>query len=174
MSLSQRPILIIGAGISGLACARILSFHRVPTVVFETFPKSRRQGYGITLRSWAYSPFLERLRISPTTFKAPTTTDAPIGGRGYISSTLVDAYTGKSLTHITPARSNSEVEVDFFRVNRFRLREYLANGLDVRYEHELISFESKADGLVAASFGNGETVEESILVGADGVFSKGI
>jgi 2-polyprenyl-6-methoxyphenol hydroxylase-like FAD-dependent oxidoreductase len=173
MSLSRRPILIIGAGISGLACARILSFHRVPNIVFEMFPKSRRQGYGITLRSWAYSHFVERLRISPIAFKEAISTDAPMGGRGYISSTLVDAYTGKPVMRAPPARSNSENENDFFRVNRFCLREYLADGLDIRYEHELISLESKANSVVA-KFKNGQSVKGSILVGADGVFSKGM
>ncbi len=62
MSLLQKPVLIIGAGISGLACGRILNVHRVPNIIFEIFPKSRRQGYGISLRSWAYSHFLEQLR----------------------------------------------------------------------------------------------------------------
>ncbi len=172
MLLSQRPILIIGAGISGLVCARILDRHRIPNIIFETFPKSRKQGYGITLRSWAYSHYLERLCIAPTAFKAATATDAPVGGNGYVSSTLIDAYTGKLLTRATSARSHSEIENDFFRVNRFRLREYLADDLDVRYEHELTSFESKVDGVVA-KFKNGQTIEGSILVGADGVFSTG-
>lgn len=88
MSLSQRPIIIIGAGISGLACARILSFHRVPNIIFEIFPKSRRQGYEITLRSWAYSHFLEKLHISPSDFKAATSTDAIVGGHEHVSSTF--------------------------------------------------------------------------------------
>jgi 2-polyprenyl-6-methoxyphenol hydroxylase-like FAD-dependent oxidoreductase len=43
----------------------------------------------------------------------------------------------------------------------------------VRYEHELKSFKWKNDGVVA-QFGNGQSVEGSILVGADGVFSKGM
>jgi 2-polyprenyl-6-methoxyphenol hydroxylase-like FAD-dependent oxidoreductase len=65
------------------------------------------------------------------------------------------------------------MESDFFRANRFRLREYLADGLNVRYEHELLSFESKDHGLVA-KFRNGQSFEGSILVGADGVFSNGM
>jgi 2-polyprenyl-6-methoxyphenol hydroxylase-like FAD-dependent oxidoreductase len=163
MFLLQKSVLIIGAGISGLACGRILNVHRVPNIIFQIFPKFRRQDYGISLRSWAYSHFLEQLRISSNAFKAATSTDAPVGGNGYISSTLIDAYTGKSLTRVTPARSNQKViEDDFFRVNRSRLREYLADGLDVRYEHELRSFESKNNGVVA-QFGNGQTVEGSIL-----------
>jgi 2-polyprenyl-6-methoxyphenol hydroxylase-like FAD-dependent oxidoreductase len=120
MSSLQKPVLIIGAGISGLACGRILKFHRVPNIIFDTFPKSRRQGYGISLRSWSYTHFLETLRISSTDFKAATATDAPIGRNGYISSTLVDAYTGKPLIRVTPVRSNAKVEDDFFHVNRFR------------------------------------------------------
>jgi 2-polyprenyl-6-methoxyphenol hydroxylase-like FAD-dependent oxidoreductase len=82
MLLSRKPILIIGAGISGLACARILNLYRIPNIIFETFPKSRRQGYGITLRSWAYSHFLEQLHIASSVFKSEAATDAPIGGNG--------------------------------------------------------------------------------------------
>jgi 2-polyprenyl-6-methoxyphenol hydroxylase-like FAD-dependent oxidoreductase len=164
MSLFHKPILIIRAGISGLACARILNSYRIPSIIFESSLRSRKQGYGITLRSWAYSHFLQSLRIS---------TDGPVGGKGYISSTIFDAYTGKPLTSARPARSNSKMEGDFFRVNRHQLREYLADGLDVRYEHELISFQSKTDGLVA-KFRNGQTIEGTILIGADGVFSRGM
>jgi 2-polyprenyl-6-methoxyphenol hydroxylase-like FAD-dependent oxidoreductase len=173
MSLFHKPILIIRAGISGLACTRILNSYRIPSIIFESSLRSRKQGYGITLRSWTYSHFLQSLRISTIDFKAATSTDGPVGGKGYISSTIFDAYTGKPLTSARPARSNSKMEGDFFRVNRHQLREYLADGLDVRYEHELISFQSKTDGLVA-KFRNGQTIEGTILIGADGVFSRGM
>jgi L-2-hydroxyglutarate oxidase LhgO len=86
---------------------------------------------------------------------------------------LVDAYTGKLLTRAPPTHTSSEIKDNFFRVNRYRLREFLADNLDVRYEHELTSLELKSDSVVA-KFTNGQIMEGSLLVGADGVFSTGM
>lgn len=70
-----------------------------------------------------------------------------------------------------PARPNAP-EGDFYRVNRFRLREFLSEGVDVRFEHKLETFEL-VDGGVKAKFENGAEVEGRMLVGADGVHSTG-
>lgn len=136
-----KPILIIGAGISGLSLARTLLGHNLPLIVFDDAPASRRQGYGITLRSWAYTKFIDPLDISPDNFKNDTATDALLGGQGKLDTNLWDPYTGKVLVKSPPARPNAP-ESDFLRVNRLRLREFLRQGVDVKFEHKLTAFEA--------------------------------
>jgi 2-polyprenyl-6-methoxyphenol hydroxylase-like FAD-dependent oxidoreductase len=168
---SQNPILVIGAGISGLTLARTLIRHRLPVIVFDSMSAGRSQGYGITLRSWAYDKFIDPLGISPEELKRHVATDAPLGRMGKLDAHLWDAYTGKVLIEAPPTRPGSN-EGDFFRANRSRIRDFLSEGVDVRFEHRLISFEVVGGG-VKAKFNTGEEVEGQMLIGADGVNSTG-
>lgn len=49
------PILIIGAGLSGLTVSRILTNASIPNIVFEASTPDRSQGYAISLRDWGYT-----------------------------------------------------------------------------------------------------------------------
>ncbi|CAF9920304.1 MAG: hypothetical protein GOMPHAMPRED_002049 [Gomphillus americanus] len=144
-------ICIVGAGISGLVLGRCLLRRGIQAVLFE---KSRstptRNKYGITLYAAAYRPLLRLLDIEESYFRNKVAVDASIGGHGRIGS-------GKD--------SNE------FRVNRARLEGFLAEGLDIRYEHRLETLEQLPNSTVL-QFGNGSSYETQILVGADGVHSQ--
>ncbi|KAJ5714343.1 FAD-dependent monooxygenase nscC [Penicillium malachiteum] len=55
------PILIIGAGLSGVTTARILTNSGIPNIVFEASAPDRSQGFAISLRDWGYSALLDGL-----------------------------------------------------------------------------------------------------------------
>lgn len=59
----------------------------------------------------------------------------------------------------------------FFRANRQKLEQLLAEGLDVRWEYALADIKPTTDGL-SLLFENGETVETPFVVGAEGVHSQ--
>ena len=149
--MSAPRICIVGAGISGLVLGRCLLRQGIKAVLFE---KSRstppRNKYGITLHAAAYRPLLRLLDIEESHFRSKVAVDASIGGHGQIGSS---------------SDSNE------FRANRARFEGFLAEGLDIRYEHQLETLKYLPDSTVL-EFGNGSSYETQVLVGADGVHSQ--
>ena len=167
-----KPILIIGAGISGLSAARLLVQHDIPVIVFERSSTERSQGYSITIRDWAFKPLLSDLGDTCVgDLERAVAVDRSLGGCGWIDLTLRDNSTGVTLLAPEPPKPG-ETEQTLFRANRTALRSWLSQGVDVRYEHELRSFEGKA-GDVKAIFENGIEIDGSLIVAADGLHSTG-
>ena len=171
-SAITKPVLIIGAGISGLSTARLLTQHNIPVIVFEESSPERNQGYSITVRDWAFKPLLSDLGNSCVSdLERAVAVDRSLGGCGWIDLTLRDNSTGVTLLAPEPPKSG-ETEQALFRANRTALRSWLSEGVDLRYEHKLTSFKGKA-GDVKAIFESGVEVEGSLIVGADGLHSTG-
>lgn len=171
-SAIAKPVLIIGAGISGLSTARLLTQHNVPVIVFEQSSPERNQGYSITVRDWAFKPLLSDLGDSCVSdLERAVAVDRSLGGCGWIDLTLRDNSTGVTLLAPGPPKSG-ETEQALFRANRTALRSWLSEGIDLRYEHKLTSLKGKA-GDVKAVFESGAEVEGSLIVGADGLHSTG-
>jgi 2-polyprenyl-6-methoxyphenol hydroxylase-like FAD-dependent oxidoreductase len=171
---TKHPVLIIGAGIAGLALARVLQGKGISVDVYESSPRDASQGYGITLRSWAYGPLIEQLHVPFEDFCSAVATDGAVGGRGDINPTLHDALTGQPLVQAAPAKTGSPGG-GLFRANRNRLRTFLLQGVNCHFEHSLASLDAAGEGnLVTARFSNGVVATGCVLIGADGVFSKGI
>ena len=169
-------VLIIGAGISGLSLARLCAARGIFCILFEATTRLAPQGYGITARAWAYDPVLAELGISVSEFKAKTATDGPVGGVGKMDLTMYELQSG--IPMLSPPKGNTgSPESDKFRANRNYLREFLMEGVDVRFEHELSSVrlvrENGKDKFVEATFKNGQVVKGDYLIGADGVHSFG-
>ena len=169
---AAKPVLIIGAGISGLSTARLLTRHGIPAIVFEQSSPERSQGYAITIRNWAYKPLLSDLDNTPMDdLERAVAVDRDLGGCGWIDLTLRDNSTGVTIIAPEPSKPG-EMEQALFRANRTALRNWLSQGVDLRYEHKLSSFKGTA-GDVKAVFENGEEVEGSLVVAADGLHSTG-
>lgn len=144
--MSQLQVSIIGAGISGLVLGRCLLQRGLQPVLFEKARHSpRRNDYGITLHSSTYGPLLKVLGLDDTTFRQRVAVDSANGGLG-----------------LTDAKERSS-----FRANRNRFEQLLAEGLDVRWEHELESLNQHS-----LHFKNGKSHSSSVLVGADGPHSQ--
>lgn len=167
---SKRPILIVGAGLSGLTIARLLSNHDIPVCVFEQSTPDRSQGFGITVRDWAFNPLLEELGSTTSTrdFQLAVATDGSVGGSGWADLTFRNNADGALLFNPDPTKPDHATTL--FRANRSSLRNWLADGLDVKFEHKLVDFKGQP-GHVKAVFANGAEYEGSMLVAADGVNS---
>ena len=168
----DRPILIIGAGLSGLVTARILTNCGIPNILFEASTPDRSQGFSISLREWGYSALLSGLGGLPLSSLARgVAPDRYLGGSGWIDQALRDNTTGEMLVAPDPATKQSIV-----RANRNALRTWITDcgedDLDVRYGHKLKSFSGKA-GNITAEFENGARYQCSLLIAADGVHSTG-
>ncbi|KAK9545085.1 hypothetical protein V6Z79_009077 [Aspergillus fumigatus] len=169
---SRLPILIIGAGISGLTTARLLTNSGIPNIVFEASSPDRRQGFAISLREWGYTILLSALGDLPlrslTRGVAP---DREIGGSGWIDQAVWDNGTAKKL--FVPD-ANSSTKEQIVRANRNALRRWIADcgeeELDVRYGHRLKRVEGSL-GDVRVEFENGAFYRGLMVVAADGVNS---
>ncbi len=188
------PVLIIGAGLAGLALASVLEANNVPYLLFESASRdSPSQGYGITMRSWAYEPLLDLLPKQPldgmgsnqySYFQKAVASDAAIGGLGAIDTKLRDAYTGQILLDLSPPSSTSDSEMKsgppHFRANRGRIRSWFLSRLDpshLKFGWKLQDVHHKDAGSVVARFHVGDSQAEidvigEVLVAADGVHSS--
>lgn len=165
------PILIIGAGLSGLTLGRLLTNAGIPNIVFEASPPKRRQGFSITLRGWGYEALLAALGDVPlSSLQKGVASDRLIGGAGWLEHARLDNSTGEIL--IAP----DSASVAAFRANRNALRQWIADhgeeSMDIRYNHRLKSFQNTS-GSVHVEFENGARFSGSLLVAADGVHSIG-
>lgn len=170
---STSPILIIGAGISGLVTSRLLTNSGIPNIVFDASTPDRSQGFAISLHEWGYVTLLKALGGLP--LKALTrgvATDGDLGGTGWIDQALWDNSNGEVLVKPDPAAMQPIVYA-----NRNALRAWIADcgddELDVRYGHNLTSFCGEP-GNMMVEFENGARYQGSLVVAADGVNSTGM
>jgi monooxygenase len=169
--MTKKPILIVGAGISGLSAARLLGQHGVTCIVFEQSTPDKSQGYAITVRDWAFEPLLSGIGgISVKDFQKGVAVDRELGGTGWVDLTFRNNGTGETL--FNPEQSQTNDKVSLFRANRGVLRDWLGDGVDIRYGHKLKSVQGRP-GNVKAVFENNEEIEGSMLIAADGVHSSG-
>ncbi|PTB43000.1 uncharacterized protein TrAFT101_001566 [Trichoderma asperellum] len=155
--MPQQPVRIIGAGIGGLTLGRCLLKHGVPAVLYERMPSTPRHSYGVTLHASSYMPLLDILGLDELTFRRRTAVDGSLGGNGNIESTSM-VYPGNLIS-------------TSFRAHREKLEKLLSEGLDVQWEHSLEKVEETPSG-VALYLRNGQKVESSCVVGADGPHSN--
>lgn len=140
--------------------ARSLLKSNIPAIVFDSAVQGRSPGYGLVLQQKAYKPLLSLLNLEEAAFRKSLAVDAALGGTGSVS--------GERAKYAQPNTTDSKT---LARLNRRRLRDLLAEGVEVRWEHKLKRVET-ADGSVRAEFENGDTVDGSLLVAADGVHSS--
>ncbi|KAI9042713.1 FAD-dependent monooxygenase nscC [Aspergillus affinis] len=164
------PILIIGAGLSGLAVGRLLKNNGIANIVFEASPPECSQGFAISLHDWGYSPLLEALGgLSLRSMTKAVAPDRFVGGSGWVDLAMRDNTTGKVL--VAPETSARPTVV---RANRNALRAWIADcgneELDVRYRHRLKSI-SGSVGNMRAIFENGAEYQGWLVIAGDGVHS---
>lgn len=123
------PVLIIGAGISGLLLAQQLRQLNVPFQVFERDKdfSTRGAGWGLTLH-WSL-PALRELLPQDLFARLPDTyVDRAAVERGECSTfPFFDLSTGEMKGKSPRARENERI-----RVTREQLRRLLATGIDVQ------------------------------------------
>ncbi|RJE22800.1 FAD binding domain-containing protein [Aspergillus sclerotialis] len=166
--MSQSPIIIVGAGITGLVLAQSLKKHCIPFQVYERDPNPsyRGKGWGITIH-WALDSLIDCLPRHITDRLPEAYVDPEATRNGENGNFLFfNLRSGEALWQVPPSKR--------IRMAREKFRRLLMDGIDIKWDHTFHSFEP-SDGAVKATFNtpNGpHTIEGSIIVGCDGSHSR--
>ncbi|PVH79821.1 FAD/NAD(P)-binding domain-containing protein [Cadophora sp. DSE1049] len=160
------PVIIIGAGCTGLAIAQGLKKAGIPAIVFEknaalSSPGERDWNMGLhwgvpilkSLIPDSSSAQLQSVQVDPHTPTKPIDTLAFLNGA-----------TGEIM--------NAPEIPNFHRLRRSKLRNLLSRDLDIRWNKRLKDMVFEQDGQsVTAMFEDGETITGKLIIGADGARS---
>ncbi|KAJ5689816.1 hypothetical protein N7462_004208 [Penicillium macrosclerotiorum] len=162
--MSDPPVLVVGAGISGLVLAQYLQRHRVRFEIFDrdSALDARSGGWGLTLH-WAL-PALRELLPDHLVQRFPETfVNKEASARGDVGSfQFFNLQSGEALYSV-PAEER-------IRVNRGRLRELLTTDIKVHWNKTFRSLESSSES-ITAHFEDGTSYSGRLLVACDGARS---
>ncbi|TGJ84037.1 hypothetical protein E0Z10_g4727 [Xylaria hypoxylon] len=179
----SKPIIIVGAGIVGLALAQSLKQEGIPFELYERDETldQRSPGWGITI-NWALEALEnclpKELFAGIDARKLTLNRDAKVPAPTqtlhyttlhYANNTgrflFLDLETLKPRYTIPPSPRK--------RLNRSKFRALLATGLDIHWGKSLASFAPDANGAgIVATFADGTAVHGAMLVAADGGNSR--
>ncbi|MBF9067251.1 FAD-dependent oxidoreductase [Streptacidiphilus fuscans] len=156
-------VTIIGAGLGGLVLARVLHLHGIEASVYEADPSpdARRQGGLLDIHPWNGQQALETAGLTEG-FRRLV-----LPGR---ESYRVMDRAGTVLLDLPDQGTGERPEVP-----RGELRQLLLDSLPagtVRWGHKATGVQALDDGRHTVRFANGSTVVASLLVGADGAWSR--
>uniref|UniRef100_A0A8H7KDQ2 FAD-binding domain-containing protein n=1 Tax=Bionectria ochroleuca TaxID=29856 RepID=A0A8H7KDQ2_BIOOC len=139
--MSNEPILIIGAGVSGLVLAQYLQKEKIPFKIFErdTDLETRGVGWGLTLH-WSL-PALRKLLPENLVARLPEAyvNRAAVQSGDVSRFPFFDLSTGELKT-----QSPALPEWQRIRVSRQKLRELLATGVDIQWGSHFLAFSKMA------------------------------
>lgn len=153
----KNKILIIGAGLGGLALAQGLVKAGFPVTVFEkdASPQSRLQGYRISIRAMGMSALAALL--TPEKMNRLSLAKIADVGDGFICA-------NEQMEPFFCIPQGQDAAVQFLRTE---LRGLLQEGIDIRWNKHLATFEDHGDQVVA-HFEDGSHAAGNLLVGCDG------
>ncbi|EME42766.1 hypothetical protein DOTSEDRAFT_134131 [Dothistroma septosporum NZE10] len=158
-------VLIIGAGVTGLALAQGLKKIGIPCVVYEKnedLEKGRDWDFGV---HWGLEALKELLPQDLFDLLETTQVDpylSPV--KENYGVPLLDGSSGKLIKVLESSKC--------YRLRRDTLRKLLSSGLDVRYGKELAKIELTGGyRTVAARFIDGQQTTGRLLIGCDGAHS---
>jgi salicylate hydroxylase len=165
--MQDQHVVIIGAGMGGLATAAALQKLGFKVTVYEQAPVLGEVGAGLTISPNA-TRALEYIGLGPYMEKHG---DTPSTGA------LIHYKTGETLTHTQSEGSFKErFGAEYYQIHRADLHEALVDVVRshdpdaIVLDHTVVSVAQDGDG-VTATFTNGNTVTGDLLVGADGARS---
>ncbi|OBC17173.1 FAD-binding protein [Mycobacterium sp. 852013-50091_SCH5140682] len=168
------PVLIVGAGVAGLACADLLAQHGVESMLVEkrreafVYPKARNITFRTLeiLRSLGLADQVHAVADGVTGVVLKPTLNSPSAEPAMDVDAIFAVFDGLSPEPVAQYCPQSHLEP--MLLNDIRRR-----GSQVRYGTSLMGFAEEPDGITAELRGESgtQTVHADYLVAADGVHS---
>jgi salicylate hydroxylase len=164
----QKPVLIAGGGIGGLATAMGLAQKGIRSILLEKSARLGEIGAGIQLGPNAFHAF-DYLGVG----------EAARGMAVYIDQLrLMDALTAEEITHVDLGEAfRARFRNPYAVVHRGDLHGVFLRAcersdlIDLRVSSEVLGYEQDGSS-VTARLANGERVTGALLIGADGLWSN--
>jgi 2-polyprenyl-6-methoxyphenol hydroxylase-like FAD-dependent oxidoreductase len=164
----QKPVLIAGGGIGGLATAMGLAQKGIRSILLEKSSSLGEIGAGIQLGPNAFHAF-DYLGVG----------EAARGMAVYIDQLrLMDALTAEEITHVDLGEAfRARFRNPYAVVHRGDLHGVFLSAcrnsdlIELRVSSEVVGYEQDGS-LVTATIANGDRVTGSLLIGADGLWSN--
>ncbi|KAK3111724.1 hypothetical protein LTR53_012731 [Teratosphaeriaceae sp. CCFEE 6253] len=155
-------VLIVGAGVAGLALGQMLRKQGIALEIFERDEGTRKQGWALGLDEC----LADLKRCLPADIDPLSNASTNYAAQKADTYAIVHGGTHEVLGLMAPQDGG----LDFMSADRNSLRQILSKHLNVQYGKRLKSFVQGEDG-VTVHFADGTTAHGTVLVGADGANS---
>ena len=184
--ITQKPIIISGAGLSSLLLARSLLRANIPFLIYErdSSISFRGQGYRLRLSSEGLSA-IESV-LGPDEFPKFWDQCGKTGGQGFVA---IDATTGSQIPAtgndgaanraredkpMLPLPGLASRDGKTVGIARGDMRKFFLSGCEsfIHWSHHVTSYELTSSGVRAVFADGSKSIEGEMLVGGDGIYSK--
>lgn len=156
-SMPRPKIIILGAGLSGLALANRLQqiSKKLGVILYDKSPApttTARHSYGLSLDTARTWPLLKRW--------------------GVMDDVLVSAGAPAQIQQAAAYMIDHGKETSRIRVNRAKLEDLLSRGVEIQWDHKVskVAIRSGKKGL-HVKFENGSSIDADVVVAAEGIHS---